>query len=143
GCSKDDPATAEVSNNYLKVKVGDIEKNFSNVKARWVDGGNYLEVTGSNGGTEWVTITVLSETTRVPAGQYSLDDASEFDILSAHILTNDQGTQLNHAASRGTLASEDAFNLKINKIDNNQVEGTFSGVLVRVQGAQTLGTVTF
>ena len=69
GCSKDEPATGEMKTNYLKVKIDGDEKSFSDVQARWIDGGNYLEITGNDGGQEWVTITVLSETTRVPAGR--------------------------------------------------------------------------
>ncbi len=140
GCSKDEPATGEIKTNYLKVKIDGDEKSFSDVQARWIDGGNYLEITGNDGGQEWVTITVLSETTRVPAGKYMLDDGSAFTILSTHLVKKNN-TQLNHTATRGTLAAEDAFTLDIDKIDNGLVEGSFSGKLVRVSGANTLSTV--
>jgi hypothetical protein len=140
-CSKDDKVNGGVKENYLKVKIDGREKNFPDVRARWIEAGNFLEITASENGSEWVTITVMSETTRVPAGQYSLDDGSAFTILSTHTIINNNA-QLNHAATRGTAAREDAFSLKIDKIDNGSVEGSFSGVLVRVEGLTTLGTVT-
>lgn len=140
GCSKSDDATGEVGTNYLKVKIDGKEKSFANVTARWVDGGNYLEINGTDSGNEWVTFTVMSESARVPAGEYSLDDASNFTIVSSYSIQKDNA-QVNFAATRGTLAAEDAFFLKINKIDNSSVKGTFSAVLVRVEGLNTLGKV--
>ncbi len=50
-CSNDDSAAAApVKNNYLEVKVNGNKKVFSNVKGRWVDGGNYLELTATDNG---------------------------------------------------------------------------------------------
>lgn len=141
GCGKKDPVTGEVKTDYLKVKIDGREKSFTDVEARWVDGGNFLEINATDDGSEWLVITIMSETTRVPAGEYGLDDGSAFTILSAHSVVDNNG-QLNHTATRGTLATEDTFNLKIDKIDNGSVEGEFSGVLVRVEGENTLGTVT-
>ncbi|MBE8714408.1 hypothetical protein [Sphingobacterium hungaricum] len=141
GCSKTDEATGEVGTNYLKVKIDGKEKSFSDVSARWVDAGNFLEVSGTDSGNEWVTFTVMSESSRVPAGEYSLDDASNFTIVSIYSILKDNA-QVNFAATRGTLAPEDAFVLKIDKIDNVSVKGSFSAALVRVEGLNTLGTVT-
>ncbi|WP_144036468.1 hypothetical protein [Sphingobacterium psychroaquaticum] len=140
GCSKDDDANGEVQENYFKVKVDGTEKIFPIVEARWVDGGNYLSIYGMNSGKESVTVTVMSEKTRVPAGQYSLDDASGYTILSAHIVSSSNG-QLNAAATRGTVSTDDAFDLKITKIDNGQVQGSFTGTLIRVEGLNTIGKV--
>lgn len=139
GCKKDD-ATGTVDSTYFMVKIDGVEKNFASAEARWVDGGNYLEITGSNGGTEWMKLTVMSEATRVPGGQYTLDDLSGFDILAIYSLTKDN-QQLNVTATRNTLAPEDALNLDIAKINNSAVEGSFSGALVRVEGSKTLQTV--
>lgn len=139
-CSKDDKTTGEVNNNFLQVKIDGKDKSFSNVIARWVDGGNYLEITGIDPGKESISISVLSDATRVPAGQYGLDDASQFKILSSYSLFN-SNSQLNFAATRGTLAVEDAFTLNIEKLNNSATEGTFSGVLVRAEGNTTLGLV--
>lgn len=139
-CNKKDEVSGEVKDNYLKVTIDGNEKSFAIVKGRWVDGGNFLEITGNNSGNESIVITVMSDSQRVSSGQYSLDDGSGFTILAAHSVIG--SNQLNHTATRGTLAPEDAFNLKIDRIDNTLTEGSFSGVLVRVEGANTLGTVT-
>lgn len=139
-CSKDN-ATGEVTTNYLTVKIDGKEKNFSDVRGRWVDGGNFLEITASNSGDEWLTFTVMSNSTRVSAGQYSLDDASGFTLISTYSPDKNKPA-LNYAATRGTLALEDAFALDIKTINNSTVNGSFNGVLVRVEGATTLGQVT-
>jgi len=139
-CSKKDEVIGEVKDHYLKVKIDGNEKSFATVKGRWVDGGNFLEITGNNSGNESIVITVMSDSRRISSGQYSLDDGSGFTILAAHSVMSSH--QLNHTATRGTLAPEDAFNLKVDRIDNTSTEGSFSGVLVRVAGVNTLGTVT-
>lgn len=138
-CNDDDDNNAGgvVGNSYLNVTINGTQKSFSDVRGRWVDGGNFLEINATNTGEEWVSITVLNETTRVPAGTYTLNDGSPFTILSVY-----GDGQLNYTATKNTLAVEDAFNLNISKIDNAEVEGTFSGVLVRVNGETTLGTTT-
>lgn len=140
-CSKDDGPSGEVKNNYLTVKIDGVDKTFAVAEARWTEGGNILSMTGTNQGKESIMISVLSETTRVPAGQYSLDDATAFTILSSHMLIKD-GAQVNSSATRNTVTKDDSFNLKIDKIDNGSVEGSFSGVLARVQGLNTLGKVS-
>ena len=124
----------------MQVKVDGTVTHFSDVTARWIDGGNYLEITGTNDGTEWISITIMSETTRVPTGQYSLDDGSAFTILSVYSHT-DGNARMNYTATRGTLAPEDAFVLHIDRI-NDEVEGSFSGSVVMVEGIRTLGIVT-
>ncbi|MBD1431566.1 hypothetical protein H8B06_01910 [Sphingobacterium sp. DN00404] len=138
-CSKD-PVADEIKTNYLQLKIDERVKTFSDVEGRWVDGGNFLEIIATDDGKEWFTFTVMSETTRVSAGNYTLDDESGFTILSTYSLVDDNG-QLNYAGTRGTLAPEDAFSLRIDKIDNGSAEGSFTGVLVRVQGENTLGMV--
>lgn len=140
-CGNDDSVGGPVTNDYLEVKIDGTTKTFSNVKGRWVDGGAYLELTGNNNGTEWISITVLSETTRVPAGRYTLDDGTPYTILSAYG-TASGNSQQNYTATRGTAAPEDAFMLDIDKISNTATSGTFSGTLVTVEGLNTLGTVT-
>lgn len=139
GCKKDE-ATGTVDSTYFTVKIDGVEKSFVSTDARWVDGGNYLEITGSNGGNEWMKLTVMSENTRVPMGQYSLDDHSGFDMLAIYSVTKDN-QQLNLTATRNTFAPEDALNLNISKINNSTVEGSFSGSLVRVEGLKTLQTI--
>lgn len=140
-CGNDDSVMEPVANNYLEVKVDGKAKTFSNVKARWVDGGSYLELTGNNNGNEWISITVLSETTRVPAGRYTLDDGTPYTILSTYG-TASGNSQHNYTATKGTAAPEDAFMLDIDKISATTTSGTFSGMLVTVEGLTTLGTFT-
>lgn len=138
GCSKDDETDGgKVSNNYLKVKIDGREKTFTSVQTRWVDGGNYLSIMATDNGKETVMINVLSETSRVPAGQYTLDDATKFTLLATHNIT-ENNKQINATATRNTVAPEDAFTLKIDKINNTSVEGSFKGTLVMVQGLTTL-----
>lgn len=141
-CSNDDNVTGSVAADSLEVTINGTKKVFSNVQARWVDGGNYLELTASNNGSEWVSVTVLSETTRVPVGTYTLDDGSSFSILSVYNL-NSEGSQHNYSATKGTAAPEDAFILDIEKISNSAASGTFSGTLVSVEGLNTTRIVTF
>jgi len=141
GCAKDDDVSGEIKDNYLKVKIDGVEKSFPTVEAHWVEGGNYLTINAMDNGKESVTITVMNESTRVPAGQYSLDDASAYSIVSIHNRTS-SSTQVNSAATRGTQSKDDSFNLKIDKIDNGSFQGTFSGTLIRVEGLNTLGKVT-
>lgn len=141
-CSNDDSAAAApVKNNYLEVKVNGNKKVFSNVKGRWVDGGNYLELTATDNGSEWLSITVLSDATRVPVGLYTLDDGTPYTILAAYSLIVANGQQ-NYTATKGTAAVEDAFVLDLNKISNSAAEGTFSGTVVSVEGLTTTGLVT-
>lgn len=141
-CSDDDNAAGSVPTNSLEVTINGTKKSFSNVQGRWVDGGSYLELTATNDGNEWVSVTVLSETTRVPVGTYTLDDGSPFSILSVYNL-NSEGSQQNYTATKGTAAPEDAFILDIEKISNSEASGTFSGTLVSVEGLHTTGIVTF
>lgn len=140
-CSSDDAVGGPVTNDYLEVKVDGTTKTFANVKGRWVDGGAYLELNGNNNGTEWISITVLSETTRVPVGTYTLDDGTPYTILSTYG-TAAGNSQQNYTATKGTAAPEDAFMLDIDKISTTATSGTFSGTLVTVEGLTTLGTVT-
>ena len=140
-CSDDDKATGEVTTNHLTVKVDGVQKSFSDVRGRWVDGGNYLEITATNNGDEWLTFVVMSNSTRVPAGQYSLDDASGFSILSIYS-PNKNNPDLNFTAVSGTTTSEDAYTLHINTINNSAVNGSFNGRLIINEGETILGTVT-
>ena len=140
-CGNDDSGVGPVTKNYLEVKVDGTAKTFSNVKGRWVDGGSYLELTGNNNGSEWISITILSESTRVPVGSYTLDDATPYTILSTYGTTSGNSQQ-NYTATKGTAAPEDAFTLNIDKISAIATSGTFSGTLVKVEGLTTLGTVT-
>lgn len=140
-CSNDDSVVGPVTDNYLEVKIDGTAKTFSNVKGRWVDGGAYLELTGNNNGTEWISITVLSETTRVPVGMYTLDDGTPYTILSTYG-TVSGNSQQNFTATKGTAAPEDAFMLNIDNISSTATSGTFSATLVKVEGLTTLGTVT-
>ena len=139
-CSKkDDDATNEGSF-HLSAKIGSKDRTFSDARARWVDGGNYLEITGRVSSNASLTITVLNQTTRVPLGKYTLDDSTPFSLLSIYNLT-ENNAQKNYTASRGTVWS-DAFNLEITKIDNTVVEGKFTGTLVIGSGLNTLETIT-
>ncbi|WP_144062704.1 hypothetical protein [Sphingobacterium paucimobilis] len=138
GCKKDE-ATGTVDTMYMSVKIDGIEKQFSAVNARWVDGGNFLEITGSNGSMEWLTITVMSENTRVSNGRYSLDTSGP-NMLGIYAVTKDN-QQLNVTATGGTHAPEDALNLEITRINNSSVEGSFSGAFVSVEGLNTLKVV--
>ncbi len=140
GCSKDKDETNNESGVHLKAKIGSKDHTFSDVRARWVDGGNYLEITGRTANNEWLSITVMNEATRVPVGKYTLDDATPFSILSLYHFM-DGNTQKNFTASRQTVWS-DAFELEISKISNTNVEGKFSGILVIGSGLTTLESIT-
>lgn len=139
GCKKDE-ATGTIDTTHMSVKIDGVEKKFSAVDARWVDGGNFLEITGSNGSMEWLTITVLSENSRVSSGRYSLDGTGP-NMLGTYSVTKDN-QQLNVAATGGTHAPEDALNLEITNLNNSAAEGSFSGALVRVEGLKTLQVVS-
>jgi len=139
-CSKDDNETNNESGVHLKAKIGSKDHNFNNVKARWVEGKNYLEITGMTSNNEWLSITVLNETNRVPAGKYTLDDATPFSILSTYHFM-EGNVQKNFTASRQTVWN-DAFELEITKQNNTYVEGKFSGTLVIGSGLTTLQTIT-
>ncbi|MFZ4263326.1 hypothetical protein ACFRAE_14900 [Sphingobacterium sp. HJSM2_6] len=141
GCQKDSSNPGEdVNSNYLKVSVDGVEKNYPTVSAYWVEGGNYLSINAVDQNKESLAITVMSETSRVPIGQYSLQDNSGFTLLSMHSLFNAEN-QLHHTATRNTVAVEDDFQLKIDKITNSSAEGSFTGTLVRVEGLNTLGKI--
>ena len=139
-CSKKDDDVNNEGGFHLKAKIGSKDRTFSDVRARWVDGGNYLEITGKVSNNEWLTITVMNETTKVPVGKFLLDDNTSFSILSIYTLM-EGSAQKNYTASRATVWP-DAFNLEITKIDNSVVEGKFTGTLVIGSGLTTLETIT-
>ncbi|WDF70199.1 hypothetical protein PQ465_07425 [Sphingobacterium oryzagri] len=128
------------SGNFLKVTIDGEQHVYTDVQGRWVDGGNYLEITARQDAATWLRITVLSENGRVTTGDYTLDDASGFDILSLYTKPSNDA-QLNYAATRATISLLDAFSLKIQAIGDRSVEGTFTGNLIRVQGLEVLGEV--
>ena len=139
-CSKKDDDATNDGSLHLNAKIGSKDRTFSDLRARWVDGGNYLEITGRVSSNEWITITVLNQTTRVPIGKYTLDDNTPFSLLTTYTLI-ENNTQKNYTASRATVWP-DLFNLEITKIDNNVVEGKFTGTLVIGSGLTTLETIT-
>lgn len=132
-CSKSVDDDLGESMNFMKVTLGDNEEIYTNVSARWIEGGNSLEVRGTNDGSSWVAFTVMSESSRVPAGTYALDDSSPYTIVALHNRT-EHDVQFNFAATRNTLSTVDKFDLKIDKINDRVVEGTFSGKLIYVNG---------
>jgi len=140
GCSKKDDEANNEGGFHLKAKIGSKDRIFSDVRARWIDGGNYLEITGRASNNEWLTITVMNEAKKVPVGKYSLDDNTGFSILSIYTLI-ENNTQENYTASRETVWP-DVFNLEITKIDNTVVEGKFTGTLVIGSGLTTVETIT-
>lgn len=134
-CSKKDDGNGF----HLKAKIGSKDQIFNDVSARWIDGGNYLEITGRTANNEWLAITVLNEAMRVPVGTYTLDDNTSFSILTIyHFMENN--VQKNFTASRGTVWT-DEFSLELSKVDNNIVEGKFSGTLVIGSGLNTLEAI--
>ena len=141
GCSKDDDDNNNEGGVHLKAKIGSKDHNFNNVRARWIEGGAYLEITGITSSGEALSITVMNEQgNRVPVGKYLLDDGSPFSILSTyHIMEGN--VQKNFSASEKTVWN-DAFELEITKQNNTYVEGKFSGVLVIGSGLTTLQTIT-
>ncbi|WP_211659852.1 hypothetical protein [Pedobacter ureilyticus] len=140
-CSKDDNETNNEGGVHLKAKIGSKDHNFNNVRARWIEGGAYLEITGITTSGEALSITVLNNAgKRVPVGKYILDDATDFDILSTYH-TMENGIQKNFSASTETVWN-DAFELEITKQNNTYVEGKFSGTLVIGAGLTTLQTIT-
>lgn len=139
-CSKDDDETINGDGFHLKAKVGTKDMSFKDVRARWVDGKSYLEITGMTSDNEWLTITVMNDAIRVPVGKYSLDDATPFSILSIYHFM-DGNVQKNFTASRQTIWN-DAFELEISQINDNNVEGKFSGILVIGSGETTLERIT-
>lgn len=140
-CSNSVDDDLDDSMNFLKVKVGGVERTFTDVSARWIEGGNFLEIVASATGPESLSIVVQSEVSRVPIGEYALDDNSIYTIVSAYSST-ENNIQQNFAATRGTVSAFDAFNLKINGLNERVVEGTFSGSLVSVSGLETLATLS-
>lgn len=141
GCSKDDDNTNNESGVHLKAKIGSKDHNFNNVRARWMEGGAYLEITGITATGEALSITVLNEEgNRVPVGRYTLDDNTRFSILSTYHFM-EGNVQKNFSASRQTVWN-DAFELEITKQNNTYVEGKFSGILVIGSGLTTLQTIT-
>jgi len=140
-CSKDNDGPNNESGSHLKAKIGAKEHTFNNASARWIDGGNYLEITGMTSNNEWLAITVMNDqNTRVPVGKYTLDDGTAFNILSIYHFM-DNGAQKNFTASRNTVWN-DTFELEISKINGTNVEGKFSGVLVIGSGLTTLERIT-
>ncbi len=140
-CSKDDKVRGRIDNNYFEVEIDGNKRSFTDVSGRWIDGGNFLELTATNDGGEWISITVMSDETRVPAGVYELDDNKPFKMLSTYSLIG-ASAQKNYTATDNTIAIEDAFVLDLSKINNSEAEGTFSGTLVSVEGYTTISTVT-
>jgi len=132
-CSKSVDDDLGESTNFMKVTLGDKEEIYTDVSARWIEGGNSLEVRGTNDGSSWVAFTVMSDVSRVPAGSYTLDDSSPYTILALHNRTEND-VQFNFAATRNTLSTLDKFELKIDNINDRAVEGTFSGTLIYVNG---------
>lgn len=139
-CSKDDDDTPVDGSYHLKAKIGTKDHTFTNVRARWVENSNYLELTGMTSNNEWLSITVLSDIERVPVGKYTLDDGSPFSILALYHFM-EGNVQKNFSATRQTVWS-DAFELEISKINSTSVEGKFSGVLVIGSGMTTLERIT-
>lgn len=139
-CSKDDNETNNDGNYHLKAKIGTKEHTFNEVRARWIDNGNFLEITGRTSNNEWLSITVMNEAARVPVGKYTLDDDTPFSILSTYHFM-EGSAQKNFTASRQTVWG-DAFELEISKMSSAHVEGKFSGVLVIGSGLTTLETIT-
>lgn len=140
GCSKDDHENNNESGAQLQAKIGSKDHNFKDVRARWMEGKNYLEITGMTSNNEWLSITVMNETTRVPVGKYSLDDGTPFTIVSIYHFM-EGNAQKNFSAARQTVWN-DAFDLEITKQNNTHVEGKFSGVLVIGSGLNTLERIT-
>lgn len=128
------------SGNFLKVTIDGDERIFTDVKGRWVEGGDYLEITAVADASTSVSITVLSENGRVPVGEYVLDDDTGFGLLGVYSHTEND-IQHNYAASPSTISLLDAFSLKIQNINDRSVEGTFSGRLIQMRGLEVLGDV--
>lgn len=124
----------------LKATINGKEVVYTNVRARWVDNSNYLEILGKHDNTN-LMITILTDAAKVPAGSYSLDDNTPYSILAVHneMLANNQ--QKNHTASRGTTWN-DQFAMKIDVISTSNVKGTFSGIMVVGEASQVLSTMT-
>ncbi|TDS07522.1 hypothetical protein [Sphingobacterium paludis] len=126
--------------NFLKVTVNDKVEIYNNVSARWVEGGNSLEITGTRDGSSWMKINVLAKDARVSVGTYMLDDDSTFDIVATYSRINDN-QQANFAATRGTVSLLDAFTFEIDDLNEHAIEGSFSGTLIAVRGLEVLDAV--
>ncbi|KGE13375.1 hypothetical protein [Sphingobacterium deserti] len=126
--------------NFLKVTVDDKVEIYNNVSARWIAGGNSLEIRGTRDGSSWMTISILAKDNSVSVGRYTLDDSSPYDMLATYSrLENNQ--QFNFTATRGTIALSDDFTLEIEDMNEHTVEGSFSGTLIAVQGLNVIDSV--
>jgi len=139
-CSKSVDDDLGESTNFMKLTLGDKEEVYTDVSARWIEGGNSLEVKGTSDGSSWVVFSVMSEGTRVSAGNYALDDNSPYTIVALHNRT-ENNIQLNFAATRNTLSTLDKFELKLDHINDRVVEGTFSGTLIYVHGQEVIRSI--
>jgi len=113
---------------------------YNNVSARWIEGGNSLEIKGTRDGSSWMTITVLAKDNRVSVGKYMLDDNTAFDILTTYSRI-ESGQQFNFTATRGTIALLDDFTLEVEDMNEHTVEGSFSGTLIAVQGLEVIDSI--
>lgn len=134
GCKNDDDADGGSGNYFMKATVGGAEHNFSNdLRASWVEGKTFLNITGYHDNS-FITITLMNDSKRATAGQYTLDDASGFQILSIY---SPNGGQENYTASHGTVW-DDQFQINITDINDKTVKGSFSGDLVIGGGGATV-----
>lgn len=124
----------------LKATINGKEVVYTNVRARWVDNSNYLEIIGKHDNTN-LMITILTDAQKVPAGSYSLDDNTPYSILAVHNEMLENNQQKNHTASRGTTWN-DEFSFKIDEISSSNIKGSFSGIMVVGQASQVLSTMT-
>ena len=139
-CSKRVEDNLAESGNFLKVTIDGDERVFTDVKGRWIDGGDYLEITAQADGSTWVSINVLSENGRVPIGNYQLDDDTGFGLLGIYSYTEND-VQYNYTASPNTVSLLDEFSLHIQNISDRSVEGTFAGRLIQMRGLEVVGDV--
>ncbi|GHE31096.1 hypothetical protein [Sphingobacterium griseoflavum] len=128
------------STNYMKVTVDDKEEIYSDVSARWLEDGRSLEITATKSGSSWISITVLAPDKRVAAGVYALNDASGFDIVAIHQQLRGDA-QLNFSAVRNMISPTATFAMKLEKLTDRAVEGSFSGKLIILQGPTVLHQV--
>ncbi len=135
----DDKVVGGNGNSYMKVTINGKEENLTDVRARWMDNSNYLEVSVRTKDNQSIMITVISDT-KVPIGSYSLDSSQQFKLISIYS-DNRNNAQKNYTASYETIWP-DSFNLAIEIINSSKVEGKFAGILVIGNGDEVEAKAT-
>ncbi|MGV6946933.1 hypothetical protein [Sphingobacterium kyonggiense] len=129
-CGKDDSTPSDEKGDFIKMKINGVDRVLYSTKANWSREGTQLEFTGIIGEDEFIEIKIGNTTTKLPAGEYNTDQESPFRIIAFYRVIRDN-VKITYSAINQSDHKEDYFEIKIDKITNDHVEGTFSGTLIR------------